>query len=144
MRRSLLLLLVLPFALLAQPKQSDDPRDREIVAKHARGEKIIEEERDYHESRGQALPKMARHRPSIMRDQDSVLLSCKIEECRIGGSSQTGILDVEDINGRLTRAQALRDVGVEVLIRQEADGHTRFEPICRRAASRRAKRSGSV
>ena len=44
------ILLILPLVLAAQPPAAD-PRDQEIVAKHKRGEKISEEERDYHESR---------------------------------------------------------------------------------------------
>jgi len=48
------LAVVIPLALLAQQAAQQPPindaRDQEIVAKHKRGEKITEEERDYHES----------------------------------------------------------------------------------------------
>ena len=41
---------IVPLVLLAQQAPISDPRDQEIVAKHKRGEKITEEERDYHET----------------------------------------------------------------------------------------------
>jgi hypothetical protein len=34
------------------------------------------------------------------------------------------------------------DIGVEILIRQKADGHARFEPVFSPAAGKRANRSG--
>src|ERR1039457_6425526 len=87
---------------------------------------------------------MARHGAPVVCDQDALLLSGEFKEVRILGSAQTGTLDIEDVDSRFTKAQSFDDSGVEVLIRQEADAHARFEPVCRRAVSSRAKRSGFV
>ncbi len=50
-RAAWILAALLPLSLGAQQMQIDDARWQEIVAKHRRGEKITEEERDYYESR---------------------------------------------------------------------------------------------
>jgi hypothetical protein len=71
-----------------------------------------------------------------------MLVAIKDKEHRICRSPQSGRLDVEYVNGRFTSAQAFDDSNPEILIRQEADCHARFRPICRRAVSRRANSSG--
>src|SRR5262249_19524859 len=85
-----------------------------------------------------------RHRASVVRDQNSALLGCKFEERGIFGPSQLGALHIQDVNGGLANAKSLDNAGLEILIRQEADRHVRFEPNCWRAASRRANSSGFV
>jgi hypothetical protein len=82
------------------------------------------------------------HRVPVVRDHNSAVLVCQIEKLWIFLSTQPGGLDIEDVDGRFTSEQALDDIGVDVLIRQEADCHVRFKSICRRAASRRANNSG--
>ncbi len=79
-----------------------------------------------------------------MRDHESILLRRKVEQHRILRASQAGILNVENVDTRLTGPQAFDDIGVKVLISQEADRQVRFDAICRRASCRRAKRSGFV
>src|SRR5437016_3120818 len=91
----------------------------------------------------ETIAKMPRHRAPVVRDQNSALLICQFEKRRVLHSSQPGSLHIEDIDGRLAEKQALDDADVDVLIRQEADAHVRFKPICRRAASRRAYSSGA-
>jgi len=43
---------------------------------------------------------------------------------------------------RARRPWMVDDIGVEILIRQKADGHARFEPVFSPAAGKRANRSG--
>ncbi|MGD0298336.1 MAG: hypothetical protein ABSE86_14625 [Bryobacteraceae bacterium] len=72
-----------------------------------------------------------------MRYQNPVLLSGEVQWDRVGFPTQVSFLDIKDIDRRLARAETIDDIGVEILIREEADSHFRFEAICRRAASRR-------
>ena len=70
-----------------------------------------------------------------MRDQNPVLLSGKFQQDRVRFSAQASFLDIKYVDCRLTRPETIDDMRVEIL---------RFEGICRRAASWRAKRSGFV
>ena len=79
-----------------------------------------------------------------MRDQDAVLLSGKVQSGGVRFSAQASFLDIKYVDCRFTRPEAIDDIRVEILIREEADRHVRFEAICRRGTSRRAKRSGFV
>lgn len=95
-------------------------------------------------SGSEAFPEMRRHRIAVLRDQNSTLFGRDFEERRIFGPSQPGALHLHDVEGRFARTQTLDDAVPEILIRQEADGHVRFELSCSRAASRRANSSGFV
>jgi len=57
-------------------------------------------------------------------------------------SRLTGTQATSKIDGGLASAETPNYVDVEILIRQEADSHVRFEPVCCRAAISRAKSSG--
>jgi len=70
--------------------------------------------------------------------------SGQIQYDRILFPEHTGGLGIKDVNGRLARPQAIDNTSVEILIREEANGHLRFGERCRRAASKRAKSSGFV
>jgi hypothetical protein len=78
---------------------------------------------------------IARHGPTVVCDQDSVLLGRKFQQNWIFRASESGSLDIQDVDGWFARQQATNDVGVEVLIRQKADRHDRLVTIPRRAAS---------
>src|SRR6266851_3482480 len=62
------------------------------------------------------------HRIPVVRNQNTILLSCDFEERRICRSSQSGSLHVEDVDGWLASAETHNDAGVEIFIRQKADG----------------------
>src|SRR3989442_986732 len=85
---------------------------------------------------------MTGHRTAVVSDQDAVLLRRQFEENRIFRPSQACTLDIQNVDGRLTRPQTVDDACLEILIRQESDGHARFERISRRAACNRANNSG--
>jgi len=51
----------------------------------------------------QALPKMVSHCVPIMRDQNPVLPGSEFEKHGIFAFSQTCILDIKDVDGRLAR-----------------------------------------
>jgi hypothetical protein len=77
-----------------------------------------------------------------MGDYKPVLQRRQFEECLILVARRACLLDVQTIDRRFPQPQPVDNVGIEILIRQEADSHERFEPVCRRAASIRAKSSG--
>ena len=79
-------------------------------------------------ARCQALAKVRRHRSPIVRNHDPSLLGREFEQLRIFHRPQAGLLGVEDVDRRLAGPQAFDDVTLEVFIRQEPDGHDRFEP----------------
>lgn len=91
--------------------------------------------------RSQAFHEVPSHRLAVVGDQDSILLSREFEEGRVASSPQTSGFDVEDIDGRLARTQALDDGVGKTFIREKADGHVRLASISCRAFSSRACRA---
>jgi len=86
---------------------------------------------------------MPRHRAPVVRDHNPSLLGCEFEKRWVLRSLQPGRLHIQDVDGGFAGAKTLDNAGFEIFIRQEADAHVRFKPICRRAASRRANSSGA-
>ena len=51
-----------------------------------------------------------------------------VEERGIASSSQAGFFHIQDIDRWFARTQTHDDIDINILIRQKADPHGRFEP----------------